>query len=68
MNSIEVIPCGTEVKTTLGIVGIITAICLRYGNLNYEVSFYYEGESKVVWVCEQELIFTVKTKTKIGFK
>lgn len=66
----EVYECGKNVITKIGNVsGIITAACIRFEKVQYEVSYFLNGERKEVWLDERE--FTLENesdKIQIGFK
>ena len=65
---IELIPCGTLVKLKIGeIDGMITGINIRWDNIQYEVTYYLNGEIKETWFNEFE--FTTENNIKkIGYK
>jgi hypothetical protein len=62
--------CGTEVKLKLaGIDGFITAICIRQNRIEYEITYYTEGQQFKIWAHKSEFCLKEKgqsTKT-IGF-
>jgi hypothetical protein len=67
----EYFSCGSKVAITYNhaVNGIITCICIRHGNVTYEVSYFNSGEYKQIWLTENE--FTVingDDKIKIGFQ
>jgi hypothetical protein len=65
----EVIKCGSMIRTKLGeLSAIITAISIRFDRITYEVSYFYNGEYKCVWLSEDEFSIDVDDKQKIGFK
>ena len=65
----EIIPCGTLVNTIIGNVeGQITASCIRFDSIEYELSYIYCGEFKTIWVREEQLNKIEIVKQKIGFK
>lgn len=68
VNELSVVPCGTIVKTVIGsIEGMITAFIVRFDKVQYEISYFHDGEQKTLWMNEME--FTAKTeKQSIGFK
>lgn len=61
---------GTRVKTKIGeIEGIITAATIRDLRIQYEVSYFYDGQYKNVWLDEYEFYLVDKGgKIVIGFK
>jgi hypothetical protein len=66
--TVELLPCGTMVKTKLGsISGMITASVIRFDKLQYEISYFHDGEEKTVWMNEAQFT-TEANKTTIGFK
>jgi hypothetical protein len=66
----EIFQCGIMVSTKLGkIEAIITAVLIRFGRIQYELSYIYNGEYKTMWMDECE--FDIKSdleKAQIGFK
>lgn len=66
---IEVYECGTWVTTKIGnICAIITANCVRFEKVQYELSYFHNGERKEVWVDEREFSTDANKKPLIGFK
>lgn len=60
-------PCGTLVRSKYGnIEGMITAQNLRFERVQYEVSYFNNGEQKAIWMNENEFTTDVK-KYAIGF-
>jgi len=69
MRDREVIPCGTQIKTIIGgIVGMITAICIRFDDVQYEISYFASEEEKSVWMRPQQFVAYEFTASTIGFK
>jgi len=64
-----VYPCGTEVilKRVPEVPGNITGINIRFGYVQYEVTYYVQGVQYKVMCDENELIKDDK-KIKIGYK
>jgi hypothetical protein len=58
--------CGTKVKIH-NYEGTIVGICIRFGNISYDISYFVNGDQKTVWLHETEFT-TESTKQKIGFK
>jgi len=55
MKQIKLFPCGTHIRTTLGqIEGMITAACVRFSSVSYEIAYFYDGEQRTVWMNEAE--------------
>ncbi len=66
--TVEVFASGTMVKTKLGsITGMITASVIRFDKSQYEISYFHDGEEKIVWMNEAQFT-TEANKLKIGFK
>lgn len=64
----KVIPSGTHITTKLNhIEGIITAISIRFGAVNYEISYFAVNDYKQIWMNESEFTFSAKKKV-IGFQ
>lgn len=60
-------PCGTLVKSKYGnIEGMITCQNIRFDKVQYEVSYFNNGEQKAIWMNENEFTTDVK-KYAIGF-
>lgn len=65
---LKVFNCGTMVTTKLGnLEGMITCYSNRFMKIQYEITYYLNGEFKTVWLTDNEFT-TNKSKTKIGFK
>lgn len=62
--------CGTHVKINMGLIeGMITAICIRFNAVTYEISYFTEGVQKTIWMNEAEFTPVSKCKREnIGFK
>lgn len=69
-QKIEIYPCGTMVHfTILDVEAMITSINIRFGRVQYELSYPCEGQYRTTWVAVQE--FTCMSPVKkqsIGFK
>jgi len=67
MNEIKCYPCGTMVTCIIGgAVGTISCVSNRFDKINYEVTYFFGGEFKTVWLHESE--FKVEENAiKIGF-
>jgi hypothetical protein len=69
MSKLVIIPCGTEATTIIGnIKGLITATSIRYGEVKYELSYFYNADYKQCWLHENELNINKHQKNQIGFK
>jgi len=67
-NRLRFYPCGTKAIIKNGNVNAtITAICLRFESLSYELT-YYTGEYKKEWCFESEFDVENGTVKQIGFK
>jgi len=45
MKQIKLYPSGTHIRTTIGqIEGMITATCIRFSSVSYEITYFYDGE------------------------
>jgi len=64
-----VFPCGTAVVINImtEAPGHITGISIRFGYVQYEVTYYVQGVQQKVLVDESEIIVSGK-KIKIGYK
>ncbi len=61
------VPCGAIVKTKLGgLEGMITSQNIRFDKVEYEVTYFVDGEKKVIWMNENEFVTNVKRES-IGF-
>jgi len=63
---------GTEVRTKIGDIKALTTAFLIRGTgdsaaVQYEISSFVDGEHRVVWVLEDELITQAKKDKRIGF-
>jgi len=55
MKQIKLYPSGTHIRTTIGqIEGMITAACVRFSSVSYEIAYFYDGEQRTVWMNEAE--------------
>jgi hypothetical protein len=48
--------------------GIITAVCIRGLNIQYEISYFVGADYKQIWLTEYEFSIENTNKFKIGFK
>ena len=68
MKQIKLYPSGTHIRTNLGqIEGMITAACVRFSSVSYEITYFYDGEQRTVWMNEVEFLTSDKMVV-IGFK
>ena len=69
MEEILVYPCGTKVTLRIAnITGEISAFTVRFKQVTYEFTYFYNGEMTDIWVCEEQLdFFSEPIKQKIGF-
>lgn len=66
---VDVIPCGTIVKTTIGgIVGMITGVCIRFDDIQYEISYFAADEEKCIWMRPQQFVTDQLRPSIVGFK
>jgi hypothetical protein len=61
--------CGTHVRTNMGLIeGMVTAICIRFDAVTYEISYFTDGVQKVIWMNEDEFKTIPERKRKsIGY-
>jgi hypothetical protein len=65
---LKVHSCGKKVKTVLSNVeGMITAFTVRFDYVQYEISYFHNGELRTMWMNESEFVISDK-KDSIGFK
>lgn len=65
----EILKCGLEVELkNTKIIAIITACCIRFDKVNYEVSYFNGLEYKSIWVNEKEFNAENKLTDKLGYK
>jgi hypothetical protein len=66
-NRLKSYKCGTLIQTKISnIDAIVTCVSIRFDKITYEVSYFYDGDYKVIWLNEDE--FTAKTEKQIiGF-
>jgi hypothetical protein len=65
----EIIKCGTIVILKLvRIEGMVTCSSIRFEKVVYEVSYFINGEQKLIWVNEAEFEVKEPESQKIGFK
>jgi hypothetical protein len=59
--------CGLKIIITIsGLPAMITGVNIRFDDVTYEATYYYDGEHRTVWLREQE--FTTEEIKKIGYK
>lgn len=70
MENLIVLKCGTIAVTEVGdIRGIITAVSIRFDKIVYELSYFSNGDYKVMWIHREEFsVDDSAQKNKIGFK
>lgn len=69
MTETYVIPCGTIVKTTIGgVVGMITGVCIRFDDAQYEISYFANDEEKTMWMRSQQFVADDFKPQPIGFR
>ncbi len=61
---------GTEVSIrSTNIKGVILAVCIRAGNITYDVSYFNNGEHKTAWLSELEFTtFDTGLRNQIGYR
>lgn len=65
----KIFKVGTYVITNIGSIdGIITGATIRTNRIQYEISYFFNGEYRNVWLDECEFITKGKKEIKIGFK
>lgn len=65
--SIQVVPCGTRVKTVIGdIAALVTGICIRDSGISYEISYFHNGEHKDAWVRRYEFSIDTQQRKRAG--
>ena len=66
----EVYMCGVKAKTVLGeIEGIITAILIRFGKIQYEFVYFKDSKRYSEWMEQCELKFDESSeRIRIGYK
>ena len=70
MKDVEVYTCGSKATTVLGAIeGIITAVLIRFGKIQYEFVYFKDAKRYSEWMEECELKFEESgDQTKIGYK
>jgi len=58
----KVIPCGARVIFGGKMEGNVTAICIRFEFVEYEVSYLWDSELKKVWLHETQFELVDKNK------
>jgi len=66
----KVLKCGIEVEPkNTKIIAIITACCIRFDKVTYELSYFNGLEYKSFWLHEDEFKLINKSeKVEVGFK
>ncbi len=58
---------GDHATTVIGnIKGMITAILDRFGSIQYEFSYFVNGDAKSIWIRKEELLHPEHEHKKIG--
>ena len=64
----QTLRCGLKVKIN-SFDAIITAVCIRFENITYELSYFYNGEAKSTWHTEHEFTYDFNSeRLTIGYK
>lgn len=66
-KTIQIFKCGTSVKTK-GLECTIIACEIRFNNHTYQLSYFYNGEYKTMWLSECEFSIEENNNQTIGFK
>jgi len=62
------IQCGHTVMLKIEkIKGMITGICIRFDRIQYEFSYFHNGDIKIIWLSENEFDQIVEKETAVGF-
>ncbi len=65
----EIIPCGTKARPkSENLEAIVTAVSIRFCRITYELSYFYNGDYKTVWLDECEFDVEKEQRLRIGFK
>lgn len=65
---VTLLSCGTIIKTKIGkIEGMITCQSLRFGQVQYEISYFINNEQKKIWMTEHEFDMISGNHQIIGF-
>jgi hypothetical protein len=68
MDNIEAYPCGTSVEIKiLKMEAMITCVAIRFDKVNYELSYFSNGEERLIWLNEKQFT-TQSNKEVIGFR
>ena len=63
----RIFECGTMVIIKVsGFSAMITAVEIKFDRISYELTYYYDGEHRTVWMREEE--FTTEEIKRIGYK
>lgn len=65
----QIIKCGSKVRTKIGTIdAIITAAVIRFDRVQYELSYFSNGEYKNIWMDIMEFDHGDADVVEIGFK
>lgn len=65
--SIKIVPLNTRVTTVIGEVeGMITGVCIREGYINYDISYFKNGEYTNCWLNRAEFLVKSSNSKKVG--
>jgi hypothetical protein len=70
ISEISFYPCGTEVRIRLlNIIGIISAVIIRYNDVRYEITYYMaDGAQTSVNLSQEEFFIDEPKNRTLGFK
>jgi len=65
----DIIPCGTKARPNgQDLKCTVTAISIRFCRITYELSYFFGGDYKTIWLDECEFETDYDSKVPIGFK
>lgn len=65
----DVIPCGTTIVSKIaGIEGMIIAIKISFAQVDYDITFFIDGNFRNIWMNENEFDIKTTNRQPIGFK
>lgn len=69
-ESIEVLPIGAHItigEFGTGLPAIVTAVTIYATGVQYEATWWANGERKQAWIHEVEILHSVSPRVRIGF-
>lgn len=70
MDNVDILPIGAKIvigEHGVGIDAIVTAVTIYATGVQYEATWWANGERKQAWIHEVEILHAASPKVRIGF-